>query len=170
LEWNPVSERIITARVKTKYRKMTIVQCYSGEADEKESFYRLLDKILVSLHRSDIVLMMGKFNAKVGCNKEDVEHIMGKHGTGECNENRELLIETCRNHGLMIGGTLFPDKECHKVTWVSPDPQGRTQNQIDHNCISNNWRKSLLDLRNKRGACLRSPFDHGDHEIYTDRR
>jgi hypothetical protein len=29
--------------------------------------------------------MMGDFNAKVGCNNDDVEHIMGKHGTGDCN-------------------------------------------------------------------------------------
>jgi hypothetical protein len=59
-EWNPISERIITARVKTKHRKMTIIQCYAptedGEADEEESFYSLLDKTLVSLHRNDIVL------------------------------------------------------------------------------------------------------------------
>jgi hypothetical protein len=48
LEWNPVSERIITAWVKTKYRKMTIVQFYAltedGVPDDKESFYSLLDK------------------------------------------------------------------------------------------------------------------------------
>jgi hypothetical protein len=59
LEWNPVSERIIKARVKTKYRKMTIVQCYAptedGETVEKKSFYTLLDKTLTSLHRSDII-------------------------------------------------------------------------------------------------------------------
>jgi hypothetical protein len=97
--------------------------------------------------------MMGDFNAKVGCNNEDFEHVMGKHGTGDCNENGELLIETCGNHGLMIGGTLFPHRECHKVTWMSPDPQDRTQNQIDHICISKNWRKSLLDVCNERGRC-----------------
>jgi hypothetical protein len=45
---------------------------------------------------------MGDFNSKVGCNNEDVEHVMGKHGTGDCNENGELLIETCGNHGLML--------------------------------------------------------------------
>jgi hypothetical protein len=27
LEWNPVSERIITARIQTKLRKISIVQC-----------------------------------------------------------------------------------------------------------------------------------------------
>jgi hypothetical protein len=29
LEWNPVSERIITARIQTKLRKIFIVQCYA---------------------------------------------------------------------------------------------------------------------------------------------
>jgi hypothetical protein len=80
------------------------------------------------------------------------------YGTGDCNENGELLTETCGNHVLMIGGTLFPHKQCHKVTWVCPDPQGRTQNQTDHFCISKNWRKSLLDVRNKRAADVGS--DH----------
>jgi hypothetical protein len=115
--------------------------------------------------------MMGDFNAKVGCNNEDVEHVMGKHSPEDCNENGELLIETCGNQGLMIGGTLFPHKECHKVTWASPDPQGKTQNQIDHICISKR-RKSLLDVRNKRGADVGS--DHhliiGITRIYIDRR
>jgi hypothetical protein len=175
LEWNPLSERIITARVKTKYRKMTIVQCYAptedGKPDEKESFYSILNKTLASLHRSDIILMMGDFNAKVGCNNEDVEHVMGKNGTRDCNENGALLIETCGNHGLMIGRTSFPHKKCHKVTWVSPDPQGRMQNQTDHICISKNWRKSLLDVCNKKGADV--VCDHhlimGIIKIYNDR-
>jgi predicted metalloenzyme YecM len=54
---------------------------------------------------------------------------------------------------------------------VSPDPHGRTQNQIDHICINKNWRKSLLDVRNKRGANVGS--DHhlitGIMRIYIDR-
>jgi exonuclease III len=81
--WNGIL--FLRARAKAKYRKMTIVQCYAptedGESDKKESFYSLLDKTLVNLHRSDIVLMMGDFNAKVGCNNEDVEHVMDKHAT-----------------------------------------------------------------------------------------
>jgi hypothetical protein len=81
-----------------------------------------------------------------------------------------MKIETYGNHGLIISGTLFPHKKCHKVTWVCPDPQGRTQNQIDHICINKNWRKSLLDVRNKRGADVGS--DHhlimGIMRIYID--
>jgi hypothetical protein len=162
LEWNPISERIITAKIKTKFRNMSIVQCYAptedAEPTEKEVFYSLLDRILTDTHRSDVVLMMGDFNAKVGCDNEDTEYIMGKYSLPQRNENGELLIEICGRHGLIIGGTIFPHKACHKVMWVSPAIGGRVQNQTDNICISKNWRKSLLDVRNKRGADVGS--DH----------
>jgi hypothetical protein len=55
-------------------------------------------------------------------------------------------------HGLLIGGTVFPHRDCHKVTWVSPDKDKQVENQTDHIYISRNWNKSLLDVRNTRGA------------------
>jgi hypothetical protein len=61
----------------------------------------------------------------------------------------------CARHDLVIGGTIFLHKDCHKVTWVSPDH--KTENQIDHVAIGQ-WRRSLLDVRNKRGADIGS--DH----------
>ena len=76
------------------------------------------------------------------------------------NENGELLADLCATctNSLVIGGTLslFPHKNCHKATWVSP--AGNAQNQIDHIVISKRWRSSLQDVRVKRGADLAS--DH----------
>ena len=120
---------------------MSIVQCYAltqnAELDEKEAFYSLLDETLVGIKRSDVIVMMGDFNAQVGNNNQDTECIMGRHGMpcDKENENGQLLIELCGKHGLVIGGMVFPYKEGHKVTWISW-----------------NWRKSLLDVWNKRGA------------------
>jgi len=134
LEWNPISERI-TARIQTKLRKMSVVQCYAptenAELDEKETFYSLLDKTLLGIKRSDIIVMMGDFNAQVGNNNQDIEHIMGRHGMpcDKENENRQLLIELCGKHGLVTGGTVFPHKEGHKVTWISPDKDKQRGNQ-----------------------------------------
>lgn len=42
-------------------------------------------------------------------------------------------------HKLVIGGSVFPHKKAHKLTWVSPD--NKTENQIDHICISSKFRR-----------------------------
>ncbi|XP_063434910.1 uncharacterized protein LOC134715874 [Mytilus trossulus] len=75
---------------------------------------------------------------------------MGRHGCGECNENGGLLVDLCGLNDLVIGGSLFPHKDIHKLTWNSPN--GRDQNQIDHIIINGRWRKSLMDVCVKRGA------------------
>ena len=93
---------------------------------------------------------MGDMNAKIGSNNEGLEHVMGRHGIGNMNENGELFSEPCASCDLIIGGTEFPQKTCHKVSWVSPD--NITENQTDHIAISERFRRSLLDVRNKRGA------------------
>jgi hypothetical protein len=60
LEWKPVSEQIITARINIKFRKMSVVQCNAptenAELEEKEAFYTHLDKRLLDIHRSDIII------------------------------------------------------------------------------------------------------------------
>ena len=166
IEWNPVSERIVTARIQTKLRKMSIVQCYAptenAELDEKVAFYSLLDKTLLGIKRSDIIVMMGDFNAQVGNNNQDIEHIMGLHGMpcDKENENGQLLIELCGKHGLVIGGTVFP----HKVTWISTDRDKQVRNQIDHICISQNWSKITLRCpkQERGGYWVRPSYDHGN--------
>jgi len=160
LEWEPISDRIIRARLSVKYGKLQIIQCYAPTEDKdlslKEAFYSQLDQTLAKIPKQDMVILMGDFNAKVGSSNDNAEHVMGRHGLGTRNENGELLIDVCSSHNLVIGGTLFPHKDCHKVTWNSPNRRDR--NQIDHICISQRWSKALLDVRNKRGADVGS--DH----------
>ena len=36
---------------------------------------------------------------------------MGRHGLGERNENGQLLVDFCARHDLVIGGTIFLQKE-----------------------------------------------------------
>ena len=74
------------------------------------------------------------------------------------NENGEVFSELCAGCDLIKGGTVFPHKTCHKVSWVTPD--NVTENQIDHIAISKRFRRSLLDVRNKRGADI-----GGDHHL-----
>ena len=51
----------------------------------------------------------------------------------------ERFENLCAFNKLVIGGTIFPYKHIHKVTWVSTDYNA--ENQIDHLCVSKKIRK-----------------------------
>jgi len=59
----------------------------------------------------------------VGNNNQDIEHVKGRYGMpcDKENENGQRLIELCGKQCLVIGSTIFPHKEGHKVMWISPD-------------------------------------------------
>jgi hypothetical protein len=161
LMWKPLSELIVTAQINTKFRKMIVVQCHAptenADLKEKEIFYNCLDRTPLDIHRSDIIVLMGDFNNQVGNENQDIDDVMRKYGLPHRNENGDL-IELCGRHVLIIGGTIFPHKDCHKATWVSPVVDNKVRNEVDCICISKNWRKSLLDVHNKTGADIGS--DH----------
>lgn len=137
------------------------MQCYAptNEATEeaKDDFYDQLQMVLEQVPSRDVKIVMGDMNAKVGMDNAGREEVMGKHGArAEMNENGERWADFCQANELVIGGTLFPHKECHKRTWRSPD--GVIVNQIDHLVFSKRWRSSLQDVRVLRGADIGS--DH----------
>lgn len=138
LEWNPVSSRIISARFETKFQKTTIIQVYAptnnAEENEKEDFYSSLQTVFNNVPKRDILMITGDLNAKVGSERVGRECEIGPNGIGTINENGELIADFCAVNSLVIGGTLFPHKPCHKTTWMSPT--GETENQIDHFAIA----------------------------------
>ncbi len=154
LEWEPVSERLIRVRLNSKFCKLTILQCYAptkeAEEEVKEDWYEQLQMAVSKVPQHDVLLLTGDMNAKVGNDNSNNERAMGRYGCGERNNNGERLVDFCTNNNLVIGGTIFPHKNIHKLTWQSPD--GRTINQIDHIIINGKWRRSLQDVRAYRGA------------------
>ena len=83
---------------------------------------------------------------------------MGTHGLGDRNDNGERFVDFCNSNDLAIGGTLFPHKEFHKITWLSNDRV--TKNQIDHFAISRRFRSCLMDVRSKPRADIGYQYDH----------
>jgi len=81
---------------------------------------------------------------------------MGKDGVGTGNNSGEKLCDFCSMNDLVITGTIFPHKEIHKQTWISPDRC--TCNQIDCVLINSKFRTSVLDIRAIRSADITS--DH----------
>lgn len=163
MEYNPISERILTARIRSKYRNITVIQCYSpteaADNDIKNSFYEQLNRAISSAPKSDIKIVMGDMNAKVGSDNTNLNSIMGVEGLrSNRNNNGERLIDFCMVNQLFIGGTKFPHRDIHKYTWQSPD--GVTRNQIDHFLISRKFLGCLMDVKAIRGADI-----YSDHQL-----
>ncbi|VDO53654.1 unnamed protein product [Schistosoma margrebowiei] len=139
---------------------MNIIQCYTPTNDSnddiKDLFYERLQSIIEKCPRKDLTILMGDLNAKVGIDNTGYEDIMGRHGLGERNENGERFANLCAFNKLFIGGTIFPHNSIYKATWISPDHT--TENQIDHICINKKFRRTMEDVRTRRGADVAS--DH----------
>ena len=168
LEWEAHGSRIITASFRTKKKKlkMNIIQCYAptndSEEEDKDQFYNRLQNIIAKYPEKDINILMGDINAKIGQNNTGYEEVMGRHGLGIMNENGERFADLCAMNNLIIGGRVFPHRRIHKATWVSPD--NVTENQIDHICIAKRFRRSMQDVRVRRGADVAS-----DHHLLIAR-
>lgn len=164
MEWKPANSRIIQARLKGTQTNLSIIQCYgpTNESNDrdKEAFYEQLQVTFENVHCRDLLLVMGDLNAKVGSDNLNFERVMGREGCGVQNYNGERLVEWCAFNNMIIGGTLFPHRNIHKLTWTSPN--GRDQNQIDHLMVISMWRRSLLDVRVRREADASS-----DHHLVT---
>ncbi|KAI8503757.1 hypothetical protein Bbelb_187280 [Branchiostoma belcheri] len=160
--WEPVSSRIITAKFATKKSNINlhVIQCYAptndAEEERKDAFYQQLQAVLDRRRNKDITILMGDLNAKIGSDNTGYEEVMGKEGLGKMNENGERFTDLCSLNQLVIGGSIFMHKRIHKATWRSPDHI--TENQIDHMCISQKFRRLWSDVRVMRGADVSS--DH----------
>lgn len=82
-------------RFQSKSRNLVGDPTTDANQTKKQEFYDQLNTILADTPKRDLKILMGDFNAKVGSNNEDIEHVMGKHGVGEMNHNGELLVELC---------------------------------------------------------------------------
>ncbi|VDO97151.1 unnamed protein product [Schistosoma margrebowiei] len=139
---------------------MNIIQCYAptndNREDAKDQFYKRLQSITQKCQTKDLTILMGDFNAKVGTDNTGYEDIMGRHELGERKGNGERFANLCAFNKLVLGSTIFPHKRIHKTTWTSSDHT--KQNQIDHICINKTFRRTIEDVRTKRGADIAS--DH----------
>ncbi|CAH8533033.1 unnamed protein product [Schistosoma turkestanicum] len=158
--WESHGPRIIKASFKTKKQDITmnVIQCYAPtndyNDDVKDQFYERLQSIVEKCSLKNLTILMGDLNAKVGMDDTGYEDIIGRHGLGERNENGERFANICAFNKLVIGGTIFPHKCIQKAPWISPDHT--TQNQIDHICINIKFRRTMENVRTKRGADIAS--------------
>ena len=164
LGYETVNDRIITIRIQGRALNLTIIQVYAPTTEASESdiedFYSSLQETFDAAPSKDIKLLIGDFNAKVGCSIEP--SITGSLGLGERNDAGDRLVEFCAENELTITNTLFKQPNRRLYTWTSPD--GNSRNQIDYIICQRRWKSSVLSVKTRPGA------DCGtDHELLEAR-
>ena len=163
LGYNPISERFSTVTIRTQIGAATIMQVYAPTTgysdDEVEDFYDQLQSAINKTPCQDILIIMGDFNAKVGCEWEPWNGVIGKFGIGDINDRGEKLPSFCTSNSLCITNTLFKEAKPNRLwTWESPD--GSTRNKIDYILIKHKWKSSVTSSRSFPSADVGS-----DHQL-----
>ena len=133
--YNPISERINTARLRTQIGATTIIQIYAptsaSSEEEADSFYHQLQQVITTTPSKDILIIMGDFNAKVGADWESWNGTLGKFGLDESNDRRERLLNFCALNNLCITNTFFKQKkDCKGVDVGVPWWHHKEQNWL----------------------------------------
>ena len=84
--------------------------------ENNEAFYNQLSSVLSGIHRTDKLLLIGDFIARIGREYNMWPLVMGKHGIGKCNSNGELLLALCSEFELTVTNTMFKQKDERKTT------------------------------------------------------
>ena len=141
----PISKRVMVVKLQGKPFDLAIIQAYAPTADkteeELEEFYADMEKAYKNVKATDILVVMGDFNAKIG--KGSVDNHVGSFGLGSRNERGDRLLEFCMEKDLVIANTLFQQPARRHYTWKSPGDVYR--NQIDFIMVRRRYRNSIKD-------------------------
>ena len=137
--WNPVSSRIVSAQLKlsdqvvaatTRRRSQplyaSVVSVYApthrASQGDKDQFFDDLQGVGDGISADDLLLIVGDFNAKVGCGErgDSWAGVRGCHGLGRVNDSGEALLSWCAQNGLAVMNTMFQKKRIHQYTWQHP--------------------------------------------------
>jgi len=151
---------MISVRFQGKPFNITVIQVYAPtrntEEAEIEQFYEDLQELLALTPKTDVLFIIGDWNAKVG--SQETAGVTGKFGLGIGNKAGQRLVEFFQETVLVIANTLFQQHKRRLYTWKSPD--GQHQNQIDYVLCSQRWRSSIQSAKTRPGADCGS-----DHEL-----
>lgn len=126
--WISTPDKILSARFRSRFRKMTIVKCYKpmeiSNIEDKDVFYGQLHAVHGTLPKGGIMIVVGGLNAK-----------------------DERCIDFCNFHRLVIGVHYSRIVSATKVIWILFDQQ-LTSYQIDHFEMSGRFTSCFLNVHN----------------------
>ena len=149
------SERIISMRIPlARGKHLSLICAYAptlvAEEHEKDAFYTLLNETVKRVDKNDKLIVSGDFNARVGCEHQLWEGVLGAHGVGNMNSNGLRLLSFCSEFQLAITNTYFQLRNKHKNTWKHP--RSGHWHMLDHVIIRRRDLVDCLITRVMRGA------------------
>ena len=100
----------------------TVISAYAptmtNPEEVKNRFYDELDTVIKAVSKSDKLLLLSNFNARVGSDHHPWNGVIGSQGIGKCNSNGLLLLQLCSTYNLVITNTLFCLTTCNKTSWM----------------------------------------------------
>ena len=132
----------------------TIVSAYAPtmtNPDEvKDKFYDDLDNVISATPRTDKLILLGDFNARVGTDHQTWEGVIGPEGVGKCNSNGLLLLRKCAEHDLLITNTVFRLPNRNKTSWMHP--RSKHWHLIDYVIVRRTDRQDVKVTKTMCGA------------------
>ena len=121
----PPNDRMISVHFQGKPFNTTVIQVYAptsnAEEAEVEWFYEDLQDLLELKPQTDVLFIIGDWDAKVG--SQETPGVAGKFGLGVEDEAGQKQIEFFQGNTLVIANTLFQQHKRRLYTWTSPDGQ-----------------------------------------------
>ena len=157
-----INDRLMTVRLPLpRKRHATLISAYAptltNPDDVKAKFYEDLKDTISAVPRSDKLILLGDFNARVGRDHLSWDGVLGKNGVGNCNSNGLLLLETCAAHDLLITNSVFRLPKRNKTSWMHP--RSKHWHLLDYVIIRQRDRRDVRVTKTMCGA-----------ECWTDHR
>ncbi len=142
-----INDRLMQLRLQLRSKRfMTIISAYAptmtNPEEVKEQFYSDLSLLISSVPKSDKLLIMGDFNARVGSDRNTWGSVLGMHGIGAQNSNGSLLLSECQKHNLIITNTVFRLPAAKRTSWMHP--RSKQWHLIDYVIVR---QRDLRDVR-----------------------
>ena len=151
----------------SRKRDATIVSTYAPtmtNPDEvKDKFYDDLDSVISAVPRTDELIILGDFNARVGTDHQTWEGVTGSEGVGKCNSKGVLLLRKCAKHELLITNTVFHLPTRRKTSWMHP--RSKHWHLIDYVIVRRKDRQDVRVTKTMYGADCWT-----DHRLVVSKR
>ena len=114
----------------------------------KDKFYDGLDNIISGTTRTDIIILLGDFNARVGTDNQTWEGVIDSEIVGKCNSNGLLLLRKYAEHDLLITNAVFKLPNRNKTSCLHP--RSKHWHLIDYVIVR---RTDIQDIKVTKTMC-----------------